>query len=177
MHPHLAAVFARLDDARATLRAAVDAIPERLRGEKPSPTRWSVNEVLEHLSIVETRFSKALGDSIAAARQAGLGPEQGERVPLPEKTETILIDRSNPRTAPEAAQPTGTLDSGVAWSALERADQLVRRTLTAADGLALSQVTYAHPFFGPLTAYQWVELLAGHRRRHAEQIREVAAQK
>ena len=156
------------------MRAAVHAVPERLRAEKPAPTRWSVNEVLEHLAIVETRFSKALGDAIATARQAGLGPEQGERVPLPEKTQTVLVDRSNPRTAPEAAQPTGTLDSGAAWSAVERADELVRRTLTAADGLALGQVTYAHPFFGPLTAYQWVELLAGHRVRHAAQIRELA---
>ena len=174
MHPHLAAVFARLDDAHATLRAAIDRVPERLRAQKPGENRWSVNDVLEHLAIVETRFSKQIGESIAAARQAGLGPEEAARTPLSDQIESTLVNRASPRTAPAAAQPTGTLDAAQAWAAVERSRETIRRTIASADGLALSQVTYAHPFFGSLNVYQWVELLSGHRVRHAEQIREIA---
>ena len=76
----------------------------------------------------------------------------------------------------EAARPTGTLDAAQAWAAFQRSGDTIRETVGAADGLALSQVTYAHPFFGTLTVYQWVELLSGHRVRHAEQIGEIAGQ-
>jgi hypothetical protein len=36
-------------------------------------------------------------------------------------------------------------------------------------------VTAEHHRWGPLTVYQWVEVLANHEARHAEQITEVAA--
>lgn len=176
MHPHLSAVFARFDDAHATVKAAADLLQEGLRSQRPGEHRWSVNEVLEHLSIVETRLSKVLGEAIATARQAGLGLEHGQRMPLPSETESILVDRTNPRNAPEAAQPTGRLNAEQALAAVDRSRDAVRHTLLSADGLALSEVTYAHPFFGPLTAYQWVEWLAGHRVRHAQQIQEIARQ-
>lgn len=49
------------------------------------------------------------------------------------------------------------------------------RAVLAADGLALGAVTAEHRFFGVLTVYQWVELVAAHERRHADQIREIGA--
>jgi hypothetical protein len=176
MHSHLSVVFARFDDAHATVKAAADLLPEGLWSRRPGENRWSVNEVLEHLSIVETRFAKAIGEAVAAARAAGLGPENRERTPLSAQTATMLVDRTVPRIAPEPARPTGALDAEDAWAAVECSRETVRNALTCADGLALSEVTYSHPFFGSLTAYQWVEFLAGHRLRHAEQIREVARQ-
>src|SRR3982750_3756815 len=66
MHSHLEAVFARLDASRAALRAAVDAVPSDLRRQRPAPDRWSVNEVLEHLSLVEGLFARRIGDAVAA---------------------------------------------------------------------------------------------------------------
>ena len=47
---------------------------------------------------------------------------------------------------------------------------MFRRTVGAADGLALSEVEHTHSFFGTLTVYQWVELVAAHASRHADQI-------
>ena len=51
-----------------------------------------------------------------------------------------------------------------------------RSTLGNADGLALSRVIHEHPRFGALNAYQWGGFIAAHEARHAEQIREIAAQ-
>lgn len=42
-----------LNADRRALRAAVERVPASLRTVKPAPDRWSVAEVLEHLSIVE----------------------------------------------------------------------------------------------------------------------------
>src|ERR1044071_637527 len=116
MHPFTIAVFDRLSEPRANLRAAVEAVPPAARAQKPAPDRWSINEVLEHLSLVETLFTNRIATAIDKARDEGLGLEQAsERAPLPANIETIVADRSNPRTAPEAARPQGNLDATTAW--------------------------------------------------------------
>ena len=55
MHPHLDAALSRLDESRAALRAAVEAVPAALRTRKPAQDRWSVAEVLEHLPGSQAR--------------------------------------------------------------------------------------------------------------------------
>ncbi len=173
MHSPLSSAFASLDDAHARLRAAVAAVPPPLRGRRPSVDRWSVAEVLEHLALVERRFSIALGERIDEARARGLGAERATVQPLPEGIGRMLADRSAKRQAPEPSQPRGVLDEAAAWAAYEDARSQFRRTVGAADGFALSEVEHTHPFFGTLTVYQWVELVAAHAVRHADQIVEI----
>lgn len=174
MHRHLLDVFSRLDGSRAALGAAVESIAPPLRQQRPGPDRWSAAEVLEHISIVEQIFTGRVADAIDAARAAGLAGEAGERLPLPDAIETRMANRANKRSSPEAALPTGTLDAATAWAAVESGHQRLRAVVEAADGLALSEVTLAHAFFGTMTVYQFVELMAAHEGRHTEQIEEIA---
>lgn len=176
MHQHLIDVLATLDASRQALRESVAAIPPAARRERPAPDRWSPVDIVEHLSLVETRFSAVVGGKIAEAVSAGLGPETQAREPLPERIRTLLADRTGKRTAPEVAIPTGGLDETAAWKAADRARADFRAAVLSADGHALSSVIHEHPFFGPLNVYQWVELIAAHEMRHVAQVREAAAQ-
>ena len=175
MHPHALDVFSRLDAARAALGAAVERVPPALRQQRPGPDRWSAAEVIEHVSIVERLFGGRVTDAILAARSTGLAAEAGDRLPLPDAIETRMADRVNKRTAVEAAQPTGTLDAVAAWAALESGHERLRQAVAGAEGLALGQVMLAHPFFGEMSVYQFVELMAAHEMRHAAQITEIAS--
>jgi len=177
VHPYTAAVVGHLEDTRAKLRGVVDAVPAQLRGRRPADDRWSVNDVLEHLSLVESLFTKRISDAIATAREAGLGPElAAERVPLAENIGVVVEDRVTRRTAPEPARPTGALDSAAAWQAVEQSRRRLVDTLLANDGLALSEVFTTHPAFGAMTIYQTIEFIAHHEARHRAQIVEVAGQ-
>jgi hypothetical protein len=175
MHPHLVEVFDRLDRARGALGDAVERVPPAARQERPGPGRWSTAEVLEHLAIAERNFSARVATAIEAARAAGLGAEMGARAPLPEAIEARMADRVNTRTAPDPVRPTGSVDAASAWGLLEEGHRRLRTLVEAADGLALGQVTADHHSFGALTIYQWIELMAAHEGRHAEQILELAA--
>jgi DinB family protein len=174
MHPHITGVFKQLDDARSQLRAAVDAVPSHLRDRRPGADRWSVNEILEHLSLVEQRFTGLIAMRIAEARVAGVGPEEDTRDLFPAGLRQMFADRANRRVAPEAVHPKGGLDEVAAWAAVERARALMRDTVSAADGLALSRVAHTHPVFGTLNVYQLVELIASHEVRHSKQIAGIA---
>jgi len=175
MHPHLAEVFGRLNDSRAALRAAVDAVPQGLRRTRPSPGRWSVAEVLEHLALVDRLFAERMVEAIDHARTVGLGPERQAREGLPADVARRMSDRGEAREAREAMRPAGAIDAAAAWDDLEAAREAVHQAAAGADGLALGTVRAEHRLFGSLTIYQWVELTAAHELRHADQIREIGA--
>ena len=124
--------------------------------------------------MVERIFTGRIADAIAASRAGGLPMEAKARSPLPETIETRMADRVNKRNAPDAARPTGTLDAAGAWEAVESGHRRLRTLVADADGLALGEVTVEHPFFGPLSVYQFVELMAAHEARHTAQIKEIA---
>ena len=174
MHSHLEEVLSRLGRSRAALRAAVDSVPRDARDTRPAPDRWSAAEVVEHLSIVERIFGERIEQAIQA-RAAGLDREGRERVKLPDPIEARMADRVNKRNAIEAALPTGALTCEAAWTAFANGHERVSAVVGAADGLALGEVTVDHPFFGTLTIYQWIELMAAHEARHTEQVKEIAA--
>jgi hypothetical protein len=174
MHTHLADVLSRLDHARAALRGAVDQIPPALQRQKPAPDRWSAAEVIEHLGLVERIFGGRIITALDEAR-SGLTTEAHPRAALPDPIEQRMKDRVNKRQAPETARPTGTLDVAAAWAVLESNHATLRSALAECNGLALSQVTLDHAFFGTMNVYQWVELMAAHEGRHTEQIKEIAA--
>ena len=169
-HPNISGVLAELEQARVVLRDAVNTVPEADRANRPGEGRWSVNEVLEHLSLVERRFTGLLATRIEEAKAAGLGAEQSARVPIPPQLKTMLGDRGNRRNSPEAARPSGTLDFSSAWRAVEDARAQLRDLLCSHDGLALGTVMHQHAVFGTLSVYQFAELIANHERRHANQI-------
>ena len=175
MHTHLTEVLARLDKARGTLRGAIDAIPPDMQRQRPAPERWSAAEVLEHLTLVERIFGGRIVNALDAAR-SGLSSEAHPRAPLPDAVEQRMGDRVNKRQAPEPARPSGTVDVASGWAMLESHHSTLRAALSGCDGLALSQVTLDHPFFGTMNVYQWVELMAAHEGRHTEQIKEIAAE-
>ena len=176
MHPQLEAAFGRLDSVTRDLHAAAESVPPSLRSQKPAPQRWCVNEVLEHIGIVEQIFVTRLIANIDAAKAAGLGSEVDAPAMLPDQLGVVLEDRSTPRNAPDQAQPTGTVDSATALQSIEAGHVRLRGAIASADGLALSTVTHDHRFFGTLNVYQWVDLMAGHERRHLAQLREIAGE-
>lgn len=173
MHPHLQEVFDRLDRTRAALRAAVNAVPVRVRRTRPAPDRWSAAEVVEHLSIVERLFRERIAKAIETA--GALARESADRKPLPPPVEARMADRVNRRHAPEAAVPTGEVSCEAGLEHVEAGHARLRALVSQTDGLALSDVTSDHPFFGSLNVYQWIELIAAHEARHTEQIREIAS--
>jgi len=170
LHQNVAEVLNELEQAREILRDAVDRVPDAERSTRPAEGRWSVNEILEHLAMVERRFTGLLAMRIQEARDTGLGAEQNARAPIPQELKTMLGDRAKRRNAPEAVHPSGTLDSAAAWRAVEDAREELRALLAGNEGLALSTVTHQHPVFGTLNVYQFAELIANHERRHAIQI-------
>ena len=174
MHPRLQELFAYLNVRRNALREAVDAVPEAQRGQPPEPGRWSVADVLEHLALVEGRFTTTLANRLAEARAEGLAEERETSPIVGTFDQAGVLDRTSKREAPEVVRPQG-LDWESAWSRLEDTRRSFLDVFLSADGLALAGVTYVHPRLGSLNMYQWGVWMGAHEGRHIEQVREIAA--
>ena len=175
MHPTLTQVLTSLEQSRERLRTAIETIPGELRDQPPGSDRWSVAAVLEHLALVAERAAGVVGRKVAEARTANAGPEETSPAVLTPQAETMLIDRSSKREAPEAVRPAG-LTYAAALARLDAGRTALKTTLVSADGLALGKLVHEHPRFGPLNPYQWAGFVAAHELRHAAQIAEIASQ-
>lgn len=174
MHPRTEELLQHLDANRAVLRAAVDGVAPTLRETRPAPDRWSVAEVLEHLSKVESQLTRLIESWLTEAQRTGaLQPERDTSPVVPTIDNAILLDRSHRITAGERVLPRGEMDSASAWTALEAARARLRDVIGRFDGFALTAITHPHPVLGPLNGYQWLAFIGTHEARHARQIAEI----
>lgn len=174
MHPRIAELLDYLDSRRALLRAAVEGVPAEQRSRRPAPDRWSVADVLEHLTLVDGGVARLLAKHVAEAPANGLVAETSATPLLGTMDLTRVLDRERPITAPERVQPREGLDAAAALAALERTRVALCEAVLAADGLALGALTAPHPVLGPITLYEWIAFVGAHEERHTAQIHEIA---
>lgn len=176
MHPRIKEVRDFLVSAHLHLREAIDPIPVHVRGEHPSPDRWSVAMVLEHLATVNRRIAALFAKRVAEARAAGIGADPQTTTILWSMDVARVMDRQQRIEAAEVIRPKGEVDPEAALTAVVDADRVLAEAVTAADGVDLTQVSQLHPIFGPLNLYQWGTFAAAHEMRHAAQVREIGMQ-
>src|SRR5690242_5746518 len=140
MHLRTKELLDHLDSQHERLRAAVDSVPRESRRVKPTPERWSIAEIIEHLSIVERRIGHLLATKLAEAKAKGLGQERDQSPVVGTIDMDRVLDRTRKVTASDMALPSGTLDADAAWAALEESRAALCATVRNSDGLALGDV-------------------------------------
>jgi hypothetical protein len=154
-----------LERSRQEFLAAVAGLPESQAKVRPDPDRWSVLDCVEHVTAVEERFLGFLGAAekldtprIDKEKEAGLLA----RVP----------DRSTRAKSPEAVLPTGRFQTLA--DALDQFNAGRARSVQFAEDRFddLYFLSSTHPRFGAMNGVEFLIIIAGHCRRHAEQIRE-----
>ena len=174
MHPRTDELLRHLDANRVVLHAAVDAVPVALRETRPSPDRWSVAEVLEHLSRVEEQITRILTAKLSEAEAAGQLSAQPDTTPITGSLRhDAILDRRRAVTAGERVMPRGDLGSAAALAALDRSRTSLRDLVARVGGLNLETFSLPHPALGPINGYQWFLFIGTHEARHAAQISEI----
>jgi len=176
MHPRSEEVLNYLDSQRKDLRAAVDQVPAELRNQSPGADRWSVAQVLDHLTMIDNRVAAGVRKWIAEGQASGLAAETSTSSVLNSIPSLLITDRSRKFNAPEEIRPGSDVDAETAWTQLEQARENLRAAFLAGDGLALEKVLSPHPVLGPINIYQWVLFSGSHEARHTLQVREIAAE-
>lgn len=149
---------------RDFLEAGLD-VPPALASVKPQAKGWSVLECIEHVIVTEERFLTwiATGTTIEPRR------DTDKELRL----FGIIRSRLTKVETPESFRPAGRY--ATLADALAGFEAIRDRTIAYIQekGDALYSMCATHPFFGPVNGAEIVQLMDGHARRHADQIREI----
>ena len=153
--------------------------PAALRSYKPSSGGWSIDEILEHITLTSHFLMIVIRNS---ARKALKRAASGAVIPEGESALDLLepISRRGSFTwsRPEHMVPTGEVPSEQvrtrmreqAKECLEILDQL-----SGGEG-SLYTVSMSVNKSGRLDVYQWLYFLGQHAKRHISQMEEVEAE-
>jgi len=176
MHARLAEIVEYLDACRAALLESVEAVPPEQRDRRPSPDRWSVAEILDHLYMVEAGSAKLLAKRVSRAKEAGVAPER-ETSSLLTCLDHLEIDTvPRKREAPELVRPRPEARADAALADLTAARAVLMEALRDGDGHDLASVKAMHPVLGEINVYQWAVFVGKHEMRHVAQVRATAAE-
>ena len=165
-------IYEHIDRTRARLLSAVEGLSGEQQAFSPAPDRWSVAELVEHLSIVEGNVVALLGKLLVKAEESGAAaPDSFGPVSIEEFVERARVVKYE---APERIRPTGLAlaDSLARLQDSRAALHDLRPRVERADGRALR---FPHPALGPLDLYQWLAVLGLHEERHRRQIEALKA--
>lgn len=160
-----------LDHERAELLSFVESVPENLLHKRPAPSRWSVAENLEHLSITEDSCGRVFSTLVKQAKAEGAVADM-ESTSLLHCLDEYDLDGENQKLiAPDRVLPAGTMNVPESLERLSVARSRLKQAMHGANGLDLSGVSLPHPLLGPFNGYQWMVLVGRHELRHLRQMR------
>ena len=186
-------IYAANEAVRRKLYARVENLSDAQQTFRPTGDAWSIAEIMEHLSIIETNMVRLIGmllaktESAAAnagagAQDAGAGTSAGDAATLTPRafqpfSMDALIDtiKDKKLDAPEQVRPGGQMalaDSLAALRATRASLESLRPRLEAAD---LTAAAYPHPAWGDLNIAQWLAFIGLHEGRHLAQIKRLMA--
>lgn len=158
-----------LNDSMQALEKQLESISAEKWNLKPVSTSWSIAEIVHHLILVEVQRLQQLKDLLESRRESA--PPRGEPGAPPAFDK--VRSRENPvKTRPEMEPSTG-IPAKVLLAGLKRARSETINFVQTADLTRLQDVWINTISLGALNGLEYIEFLAAHMERHANQIDEV----
>lgn len=157
----------RLEEGREGVRTRVEGTAPERRVIRPTPTTWSMVDVVEHLVLVEDGIRTALAKDPTPDRPREVRWGRWWRFPtmrLVLKT-GIRISAPTPAILPAGERSYESLL--VDW---ERSRALLRTWLEGFDRRILGDPRFRHPLVGWLTIPQGITFAADHLEHHLPQL-------
>jgi len=158
-----------LADTETEFLTSIEGLTDAQWNYRAAPEKWSIGQTAEHIMLSETLIFSAVGGTMQTPADADWEAKTGAKAAL---LEAALPDRSQKVTAPEPLQPTSKVTHE---EIVERYKAAPAKTIafTKSTDLPLKEHISAHPFFGPINAYDWLIGVPLHNKRHNLQIAEV----
>lgn len=160
--------------AREALVAEVRGLSEAQLAFQPAPGKWSIGEILDHLSLAERSIARVVSRLLQQAAGRGLIGEPESMEPPQHQIDREMFNA--PATAPESVLPSLGRPLERLLASLEESRERLLEVSSRADGRVVGNVTIRHFQLGELHFYQWLVLEGAHESKHLAQIRQIKSQ-
>lgn len=171
-YQNIAEIYAENDKIRERLKETVSGLTGEESMSLPEGEKWTIAQIVEHLSMVEYGMTRISAKLLRAAESAG--KKSDGRVRLSEdfirKMDGI---RAQKLEAPEMVRPSGKQTIQESLAKMEENRRRLYELKPLFEQFECADFKFPHPILGELTATEWLALIGGHEARHLEQIKRI----
>ena len=165
-------IYAGNERIRARLKDLLSTLQPEQATALPADEKWTIAEIVEHIAIVDASTIKICSKLLKKAQDAGQTSDGKATI-----SETFLEGGQKIAKikveAPSFVQPTGEKSLADSLAKLEETAELARELRTLFETIGGTEQKFPHPFFGDISAQEWLALKGGHEMRHIKQIEKV----
>ncbi|HVF48296.1 MAG TPA: DinB family protein [Pyrinomonadaceae bacterium] len=170
----VADIFSANSKFRDRLSEVLSDVSEEEAAALPDGEKWSIQQVAEHLALVDIGIGRICSKLIEASKAGGAVSDGSFSV-------TEAFGRRAREIAglkveaPDRVQPTGDVDIAESLARIEANRAVFDSLRRDLDSVDFSEPKFPHPFFGDLTAGEWLAMAGMHQHRHTRQIEKLLA--
>ncbi len=165
----IADIFSAKKEFHRRLVATVAAISEDEAAIVPDDEKWSIRQIVEHLAMVDEGAARICQKLLAEARILGRMSD-GPIAISPEFWQLIVKISDEKVEAPERVQPTGKISVSESIDRMNGSQANFESMQHELETYDLTGPKFPHPYFGAITAAEWLVVAGGHELRHTKQI-------
>jgi uncharacterized damage-inducible protein DinB len=130
---------------------------------------WNIQQIVEHLTMVEFGTARICTKLLGEAKNGGK-PSSG-RVELSAIFAERRAEIAKMRVeAPDRVYPTGNVPILESFERMEANKKVLDEMRPELERYDITDHKFPHPYFGEITAAEWLVILGGHEMRHTKQI-------
>ena len=168
----IADIYSANEKVREHLYTTVTNIDASKAMELPDVEKWSIQQIVEHIAIVEQGVSRICARLLETAKATNK-PSDGS-FSLSDDFAAKSVQIADVKVeAPERVHPTGEVPIAKALELIKENQLTLNAMRGDMERYDLSNAKFPHPFFGDLTAAEWLVMLGGHGARHTDQIKRI----
>ncbi len=166
----------RISHNRETMLHSISELSDEQLNYKSGDDAWSICDIVHHLALTDEANAKLMSNLLKKARAENLPPD-----PSPDGSEIHSADELFARVAepkfqaPPFVAPQSHLAVEDSLARLRTSRERMIESIDQLSSFDLNQLTYPHPFAGPLNGHQWILMAGGHEHRHTQQIKRMKA--
>jgi len=169
-YQNIAEIYDSNDKIRENLKATIEGLTDEQAAAAPEGEKWSLAQLVEHIAIVEDGMTGICAKLLLRAQAENKTSDGAAK--MSENFLTKAVEIANLKVeAPERVRPTGTKTVAESLARMEENRENLKKLRPLFESVDGTQHKFPHPFFGDLTAHEWLALVGGHELRHLKQIK------
>jgi hypothetical protein len=165
----IAEIYDTNDSIRERLKASVSSISPEESTALPDGEKWTIAQIVEHISLVEDGIGRICSKLLSKAQAEERSSEGSISLSAAFIEKGGELARTKVQ-APEVVQPTGERSIAESLAKLEENRRKLRLIQPLFESHNATDYKFPHPYFGEISAVEWLTLVGGHEMRHIKQI-------
>ncbi|CAN5341405.1 DinB family protein [soil metagenome] len=174
-YQNISEIYAANDKIREKLKTTVGNLTDEQLNLLAEKGDWTIQNIIEHIAIVQEGMTRISAKLLTEAKAVGAAANGTAKI-SDEFSQKSVTARTLKFDAPDRVRPLGTQTIAESLVKLDETRKSLEDLRPMFESVECSDFKFPHPFFGDLTAHEWLALVGGHEFRHITQIEKILSE-